>query len=215
MESLLVQPTDPGTLSPAVSVNRSAKYCSDAAVLDGLSASIAKNDKVDVSFEELYKSLSLTAKKVIDKLNELLESSLPGGIQSLKAEEWTPEATAERIVTQVTALFSIYAKQNPDLEGEELLNGFMDTIRSGVGQGYGDAFEILESLGAFEFDGVQSGVERTKELIDEKLALYEAKMREQLGIETADDEVSAQSVASSTSDDLLAYGGARTIDIAA
>ncbi|NLF25939.1 MAG: DUF5610 domain-containing protein [Deltaproteobacteria bacterium] len=209
MESLLVQPTDPGQYSPAVTTYVSAQNLANAAVLDGLSST----DSVDVSFSELFKSLSLTARRVIEKLNELLQPNLPGGVQSLNPDEWTPEATADRIVTQVTALFSVYAKRHSNLEGEELLNGFMDTIRSGVDQGYGEAFEILGSLGAFEFEGVQSGVEKTKSLIEQKLSEYEAKMRVQLGIDEPD--VSSDTIAESVKTDMLASAGVQSLDITA
>jgi hypothetical protein len=211
MESLLVQPTDLGYSTPAVLNPASAKAYTDAAALDSLAASGGESDTVSVSFDDLYKSLSLTARKVIDQLNQLLQPTLPGGIQSLKPEDTTSEATADRIVTQVTALFSSYAKRHPELEGEELLNGFMTTIRSGVNQGYDEAFEILDGLGAFGFDGVQSGVEKTKELIDQKLAAYEAEMRKQLGI--GDPEVSEDTIAPAVTTDLLAQGGAHTLSV--
>lgn len=144
-------------------------------------------DKVDVSFQDLYKALSLSAKQIVDKINALLGNKLPDGVQSLKPEDVTPEATAERIVKGSTAFFDIFAKQNPNLSGEELLNRFMDTIRGGIAQGYGEAFRILEGLGAFEYEGVKKGVEETKRLIDEKLAAYETSMREKLGLQPLPD----------------------------
>lgn len=154
-----------------------------------------KGDKVDFDLSAAYKSLSITADKIVRKLNEMLAEKLPDGLQSLKPAETTPEATAERIVRGATAFFGLYQKQNPDLQGEELLNGFLNTIKGGIDQGYGDAFSTLEGLGAFEIEGVQEGVEQTRKLIDEKLVVYESEMRKRLGLDPIDiKEGVAQSV---------------------
>ena len=113
----------------------------------------------------------------------------------------TPDATAERIVSGVTAFFDAYAKQNPDLEGEELIESFMKEVRSGVDKGYDEAFKILEDLGAFEFDGVKDGVQQTKALIESKLQAWESAKRKELGLETQD---TASQVSSEASSGLLA-----------
>jgi len=163
-----------------------------------------KRDKADARIDDLYKSLTITAREVIAKLNELLKEELPDGIESLKAEDVTPEATADRIVKQVTAFFDIFARQHPELEGEELVGAFMTEIRSGVERGYNDAFQSLEDLGAFQFDGVQAGVEETKRLIGEKLDQYEKQKRIELGIDPAPVEEEVSDVARSA---VLREGG--------
>jgi len=176
----------------------------------------SKQDSVQINFQDLYKSLTLTAKEIIDKLNELLKADLPDGLQSFKPADVTPEKTADRIVKQVTGLFGLYAKQNPDLEGEDLVNGFMDTIRGGVQKGYDEAFAILEGLGAFGFDDVQGGVERTKELIDEKLGLFEQELRKSLGLEATEPETITQdSVADPFGRALLAQAGGGILKLVA
>ena len=130
---------------------------------------------------------------------------MPDGIQSLKPEDVTPEATAERIVKGATGFFDIFAKQNPELQGEELLKKFMDTIKSGIDQGYNEAYGTLKDLGAFEFDGVEGGINQTKDLIAKKLDEYEAQMRKTLGIDTAGQ------VAASTKEALLTQSGGTVI----
>ena len=159
---------------------------------------------VSFDFGDLYKSLSITGKKIIDKLNELLKEKVPNGIQSLKPDEVTPEATADRIVKGTTALFERYAKSNPELSGEELLSRFMKSVRSGVQSGYDDAYETLKGLGAFEFEGVQQGVEQTKMLIESKLKEFETQKRKDLGLDTS--EV-AEVSHSETKSALLAQAG--------
>jgi hypothetical protein len=156
---------------------------------DGLRTRDGKEDRVGVGIDSLYKSLTISAQKVVEKLNELLKGSLPNGIESLKPEEVTPDATAERIVRGATGFFGVFAQQHPELEGEELLNKFLSTIQGGIETGYNQAVGILGDLGAFEFDGVKSGIEETKRLIGEKLADYEKKMRVELGIDPVEDVV--------------------------
>ena len=140
-------------------------------------------DKVDVGIDDLIKGLSISGQKIIDKLNEILKKDLPDGIASLKPEDTTPEATSDRIVKGATAFFDVFKKQNANLSDEEVLTKFMETIRGGIKTGYDDAFNTLEGLGAFKFDGVQDGVEKTKALIEEKLKSYEAAKRQELGLD--------------------------------
>lgn len=195
----------------ALFVSSSSKHGANALVVDQLKPN--KEDSTKFGVHELSTSLTITAEEVIQKLNELLKKSVPEGIQSLKPQDHTPEKTAERIVNSVTGLFSAYEQQHPELEGEELVTGFMDTIRGGIQKGYDQAFKALEEIGAFEFDGVQSGVEQTKLLIEDKLINFEQKLREKLGIETP--EVTEESIATPSSDEFLQLGGVRTLDVAA
>jgi hypothetical protein len=52
----------------------------------------------------------------------------------------------------------------------------MEAARKGVDQGYEEAFNILEGLGAFRIEGIQAGVEQTKILLGEKLDQLEEKL---------------------------------------
>ena len=145
---------------------------------------LVESDQDAVSFDSSFLTggHSVDVKAILQKINERLKGVLPEGVESLKPEDATPDATAERIVNGVTALFDVYSKRHPDLQGDELLSGFMETIRSGVQDGYDDAAGFLEGIGAFDVDGVRAGIEKTKSLIEEKLKAFEAKKREQLGL---------------------------------
>lgn len=180
--------------------NSGAISSSDAILISSISdsPSPSKGDTTSLDFRELYKSLSLTAKQIVDAINEKIKVQLPEGVQSLKPEDVTPDKTAERIVTGVVGLYDIYAKQHKDLEGEELLNSFLDTVRGGIDKGYSDAVDILEGLGAFQFDGVRDGIEQTKVLIEDKLQRFADQKRKEMGILPPDDSSSSATASSST-----------------
>jgi hypothetical protein len=144
-------------------------------------------DAVNVNVNDLYKSLTLFAQQVLDKLRETLGDQLPDGLNSFQPEDHTPEKTAQRIVDGSTALFPIFAKQHSDLQGEELITEFMKTIRGGIQKGYSDAESVLGDIGAFDIDGVKNGIEKTKELVEQGLQSFEQNYRQQQGLTTTDD----------------------------
>lgn len=141
-------------------------------------SSASAEDSVNVGMDDIYKSLTILGDKVIAKLDELLKADVPGGIASLSPEQHTPEATAQRIVDGTTALFSIYARQHKDMEGEELFDSFMETIRKGIKQGYNDAMGTLGDIGALKIGGVQEGISETMRLVEEKLQAFEENYRQ-------------------------------------
>lgn len=204
--------------SPAVSpASRSsyqmyrAKLSINAVVIEKSFGGGKSEDTTGAGINNLFKGLSITADEIIEKLNELLKTALPNGVQSLKPEEVTPEATATKIVNGVTAFFDNFAERNPELEGEELINAFMKEVRSGVQQGYDDAFQTLEGLGAFGFEGVKEGVQQTKVLIEEKLAAFEKAKRQEMGLDSGD---VASEVKADVSSQLLSQAGKRITVVA-
>jgi len=208
MDSLLAtSSSSSGALKLYSASYSTAQYSADVMVLE---ASFSQNSSaavVGIDFSDLYKSLSVSAQRIVDKLNEMLKASLPNGLQSLRPEEVTPEATAERIVSGVTGLFAAYAEQHPELDGKQLIESFMEKIRAGVKQGYEEAFGILQALGAFEFDGVQSGIEETMKLVEQKLADFEALKLEELGVDDGTSPVSEN-----VKSEVLKKGGVSVIE---
>jgi len=207
MEGLLALNASQTSGSITLSSNNqsaSIKFSKESLVLSA-SFGDGGSDRLDVGVNDLVKSLSISGQKIIDKLNELLKDKLPNGIQSLKPEEVTPEATADHIVKNITALFDGFAKSNPDLQGEDLINKFMEAARKGVEQGYGDAYKTLDDLGAFQFDGVKDGIEQTKKLIEDKLKAFEDNKRQELGLAPKDG--TAAEAQSSTTTEILKQAG--------
>ena len=160
---------------------------------------------VDVGFDGLYKGLSISAQEILDQLNKMLKGKLPGGASELDPTDFTPEKTADRIISGIVGLFGAYSKSNGDLDPEEMVSRFFAAAKKGVEQGYGDASSTLDKLGAFQFDGVKSGIEQTKTYLDDKLAEYEAQIRQSLRLAAAGTEAR---VATSVSSQVLAQGSA-------
>lgn len=182
----------PGAKKALENVSRAAqKTTDDSQLLNQLlpeQASSKAEDKVDVSVKDIYKSLTVLAQSVLDKLQEILGDQLPEGIQGLRPEDHTAEKTAQRIVDGTTALLGVFSRQHPDLQGNELITEFMKTIRGGIDQGYSEAEGILGDIGAFDIDGVRSGIDETKKLVEEKLKAFEDNYRKQNGLAEASPE---------------------------
>lgn len=178
------------------------QYQQDALVLQA-TLNTGDDDSSVVDINRLTQGLSVTADQVLQKLNELLADKVPNGIQNLNPEDYTPEKTASSVVNSITALFSNYVKSNPELSPEEALTRFMAAARSGVDTGYNDAAKTLEGIGAFQFDGVQSGIEKTKELIASKLNAFEEARRKEIEQTTA----VTNGAVSATSTAVLTQGG--------
>ena len=178
-----LSPSSQNSQQSYTKIRLQAKLSIDATIITSLPNGGDDGVKeISLSGSQLSKGLALTAQEILDKLNELLKKKLPNGIQSLKPEEVTPEATADRIVKGITAFFDAYAKQNPNLSSEELLTSFLEKARDGVQRGYDSAYATLTDLGAFDYEGVKEGVEKTKVLIESKLKEWETSKRNDLGI---------------------------------
>ncbi|WP_051560390.1 DUF5610 domain-containing protein [Marinobacterium jannaschii] len=129
---------------------------------------------LNVSISSGNDSLSLVFKAAIEKVNELLEPEFgERAIESSHEEglDVSPEATADRIVSLTTGLFSSYQEANPELQGEDLINRFVDVIGGGIAQGFGEAREILDGLNVLEGD-IASNIDKTYALVEEGLQQF-------------------------------------------
>ncbi len=143
---------------------------------------IAATDRTTLSVQE--RPLELVYRAAIDKLNEMLEPTLgPNAIETAAESqmEFTPEATAGRIVSLSTGFFEAFKSQHPGEEEDAVLAHFMEVIRSGIEQGFGEAREILDGLGVLEGD-IEADIDRTYELVQEGLNNFEE------GFGTKDDD---------------------------
>jgi len=112
----------------------------------------------------------------------LLKAALEGINDSLKAMgmdrkvedsydagvDFSPEATAERIVTFSTQFFTVYREQHPEMDEKEALTKFVNIISGGIDQGFGEAKEILGGLKVLEGD-IAANIDKTYELVQSGL----------------------------------------------
>ncbi len=118
--------------------------------------------------------LSLVLKTALQGINESLKA---GGVESSVEDayesgiDFSPEATAERIVAFSTQFFAAYQEQNPNMDEEESLASFVEIIRGGIEQGFGEAKDILGSLKVLDGD-IADNVDKTYELVQEGLQSF-------------------------------------------
>ena len=132
-------------------------------------------------------ALKITYQAAIEKINEILMAEMPTPTgeepttkpiseEALKAqggmEYWTPENTAKRIVGGATAFFAGFQKAHPELEGEALMNRFMEVGGGGLNQGFEEARNILDDLGVLK-DDIANNIDQTFDLVQSGMQDYQ------------------------------------------
>jgi len=118
--------------------------------------------------------LSLLLKTALQGINEALQA---GGAENNVEDvyesgiDFTPEATAERIVAFSTQFLSSYREQHPEMSEEESLTAFVDIIRGGIEQGFGEAKDILGGLNMLSGE-IATNIDKTYELVQEGLQSF-------------------------------------------
>lgn len=118
--------------------------------------------------------LSLLLKTALQGINEALKE---GGIDSSVGDayesglDFSPEATAERIVSFSTQFLSSYRDQHPEMSEEESLTSFVEIISGGIDQGFSEAKGILSGLKVLEGD-IASNIDETYELVQKGLQSF-------------------------------------------
>lgn len=115
--------------------------------------------------------LSLVLKTALQGINEALKEM---GVDSSVEEayesgiDFSPEATAERIVSFSTQFLSSYREQHPEMSEEESLTAFINIISGGIDQGFGEAKDILSALSVLEGE-IGDNIDKTYTLVQEGL----------------------------------------------
>lgn len=119
----------------------------------------------EVSLKAGDQSQALLFRSAIERINELLSPTLgPDAIQAKMAEDNSPEATAQRILSLSTGFFDAYAAQHPDDAPDQVAKNFVALIRGGFEQGFNEAKDILQGLKVLGGD-IESGVMKTYDLV--------------------------------------------------
>ena len=144
---------------------RAAKSGIDASK-QAFNASILKAS-MEVSLSAGNNSMSLLFKTAIENLNQVLAPELGDNAIQAAADsgmDFSPQATADRIVSMSTAFFGKYAENHPEKDMETALNDFTKLISGGIEKGFAEARQILDGLKVLEGD-IASNIDKTYELV--------------------------------------------------
>lgn len=160
----------------AVTASNRAKMQLNVSILQE-SASISLNSGND--------PLALLYKSAITSINEQLEADFgPDAIQGALGQDNSPEATAGRIVSLSTAFFGAFQQQHSELEGDEALTRFMDTIKGGIEKGFKEARDILTGLQVLDGD-IAANIDKTYELVQKGLDDFVSRQGRQASTDEA------------------------------
>jgi len=128
----------------------------------------------EVSIAAGDKSMALLYRAAIEAINEELAPTLGENSVQKNAEEgidYSPEATADRIVSFATKFFATHQQQNQSMGFDDQVSSFMVKIGDAIDQGFKEASDILSGLKVLQGD-IAEGVDQTYELIQQKLAQF-------------------------------------------
>ncbi len=118
--------------------------------------------------------LTLVLKTALQGINEALSA---GGVETTVEDayesgiDFSPEATAERIVAFSSQFLISFREQHPEMAEEESLTAFVDIISGGIDQGFAEAKEILGGLKVLEGD-IATNIDKTYALVQEGLQSF-------------------------------------------
>ena len=161
-------------MSNPVSINTKTPAAASADTNTAMSATQRAKAQLNVSILQQSASISLQSdkdplalvyKSAITSINESLQADFgPDAIQKAMGQDNSPDGTAGRIVSLSTAFFGAFQQQHPELEGDDALNQFMDTIKQGVEKGFKEARDILQGLDVLGGD-IGANIDKTYELV--------------------------------------------------
>lgn len=130
---------------------------------------------VEVSLSAGNKPLSVIFQAAIDALNKEL-GEVTGNENPLQAAvdeglDVSPEATANRIVSMSTNLFSAYLENNPNEDEAQAKADFIEIIRSGIEKGFEEARSVLEGLEVLQGE-IAETVDKTYMLVQQGLEAF-------------------------------------------
>jgi hypothetical protein len=89
-------------------------------------------------------------------------------LDAAAGQDWSPDATAQRIFGFASGLLGAYRAQNPKLSESEVLTKFEGLMRGAVDTGYGQALEVLNGMGASDeiLSTAQTTIDKVHSLFD-------------------------------------------------
>ncbi|WP_028112430.1 DUF5610 domain-containing protein [Ferrimonas kyonanensis] len=164
--------TDGGNHGQAVSEVATSKSASQAAKAMTNTHLLTAMEAVSLSAGQ--DSLALLYRAAVEAIDEHLaptlgENSTQKGLE--QGIDYSPQATADRIVGFATQFFGTYQGQNSSLSFDEQLDGFLSVIGGAVDKGIDEARGILDGLQVLDGD-IASNVDLTQNLVHEGLQAF-------------------------------------------
>lgn len=105
-------------------------------------------DKIKLSPEATLKSAQ--ARLEAHVRDELKQKFAAAGIDldAAQGQDWSPDATAQRIFNFASGMIGAYRNQHPELSETAVVDKFETLMRGAVDKGYGQALEVLRGFGA-------------------------------------------------------------------
>ncbi len=140
------------------------------------------------SVDNVSLSLEATTRWVQQTFVDQVEKEIKGDLEGLDPEvkagllnQWSPEATAERIFDFTTAFYKEYSLRHEDDSREEINEGFEKLVRGAVSKGYNEAMKILQASGA-EKEAIDVA-KQTMGILTKKYDQYFSELKEKQGEE--------------------------------
>ncbi|TWX63250.1 DUF5610 domain-containing protein [Colwellia sp. C1TZA3] len=115
--------------------------------------------------------LSLLLKTALEGISEALkETKIDSRVENSAEEtyesggDFSPEATAERIVAFSTQFLAAYQAQQPQMSAAESSTAFVEIISGGIEQGFAEAKDILGGLKVLAGD-ISDNIDKTYQLV--------------------------------------------------
>ena len=140
-------------------------------------------------------------KRAIDAINKELEPTLGKNAAQNAYDsgiDFSPQATADRIVGFATSFFPLYQQNHQGEESilEQQLDDFLGLVGGGVDKGFGEAKDILTGLEVFNGE-VEENANSTYDLIYEGFDKFKQSV-----LEANDPNYQSQSASQTTTDNL-------------
>ena len=168
---------------------KAARLSSPEGEATGVLLSISK--QVDSVYAQRVLDDSLT-----DKFNAAFqEAGMDTDVASLLAggQEFSPEATANRIVSFALGHFGSFKANHADEGGADQVDGFVDLIKGAVEQGFTEARDILEGIGEISQE-VSGNIDKTFSLAMSSIDDFAAEQHSGLAEPAAPDQQSEEDV---------------------
>jgi len=112
-------------------------------------------------------------KEIVNQAYEKLGVTNPASLDT------SPEATASRIADFAIGMYSIYKRQNPDMEEGKRLEKYEKMIHKAIDKGFNEGVKILKGLNLFN-GKVEKDANETMAIIQNKLNDFFTNAKNQL-----------------------------------